>query len=208
VTVSFDRNYDAEDAEPAADRLLRASPEVDRGKETADRAETGPGTGDRAFGELVLENAELYRRIAAQDKTIAQLRQRADRSDARFHAWANEMAIRDEAQAKREEALTDRIAELERKPADSPAASDPRGAERRLSEPENAGEESGQEGRKRTRLSNEFIGIGMAASVEAVTAIADPTPSNLIIGALGMVSAGIPWIRKLREAGSGDRPQD
>lgn len=208
--MSFDRNQDAEDVASPADRPVQAAPGLDHDRETANRTEATPGSEvrDRALGELVSENADLYRRNAEQDRAIKQLQARLDRSEARFRAWADDVALRSEAQAKREEALTDRITELERRLADTPGTGDPRGSERRLSEPVSARAESGQNEHKRTRLSNEFIGIGAAASVEVVTAIADPTAPSLIIGALGMVATGIPWIRKLREASHGDRTTD
>jgi hypothetical protein len=205
--VSFDRNLDAV---PAADPPLRRPGDFNHAKETAEGTEADADSSlrDRVITGLVAENADLYRRNTARAKLIHQLQTRLDRSEARFHAWADEMAVRDEARAKREEALTERVAELEHQRADRPAANDPLGAQRRLDKPDSARAENDQHERKRAMPSNEFIGIGIAAGVEAVTAVGDPTPSNLLIGALGMVATGVPWIRKIREAGHGDRPRE
>jgi hypothetical protein len=81
---------------------------------------------DRAVGELASENADLYKLIDA-------LKSEMKADQAKFRAWAKEIAVRDEAREasdeardKREEALTNRIAELERRPAEKPAA-DPGG---------------------------------------------------------------------------------
>jgi hypothetical protein len=207
--VSFDRNYDADDAEPAADHSPPAAHDFPHAKDAGKRAgpELAESPRDRAMGELAAENADLYRRNAAQDKMIQTLQARLDRSEARFHAWADRMAANSEAQAKREEALTDRVAELERALADRTTRTDPLGAQRRIDQPDRAGAESGQHERRRGIPSNEFVGIGMALGVEAVTAVADPTPSNLLIGAMGIVATGIPRIRKIREADDDDRPR-
>lgn len=207
--MSFDRNHDAEDVQQSADQPLRTVSAADQREKMTGGEETGlkRGARDWAIGELAAENADLYRRNAEQGLAIQKLQARLDRSEARFRAWADEMAVRDEARSRREEALTDRIAELEHKLADRPEATDPRGSERRLTEPDSARAEASHHERKRASPSNEFIGIGIAAGVEVITAVADPSPSNLVVGALGMVATGIPWIRKLREADSGDRPQ-
>jgi hypothetical protein len=207
--VSFDRNHDTDSVEPAADQSPQAAHDFHHAKETGKRVDVdlADSPQGRAMGELAAENADLYRRNAAQDKVIQTLQARLDRSEARFHAWADRMAANSEAQAKREEALTDRVAELERALADRTSRTDPLGAPRRIDEPDRARAESGQHERKRGIPSNELIGIGMAVGVEAVTAVADPTPSNLLIGAMGLVATGIPWIRKIREADDGDRPR-
>lgn len=214
--MSFDRDHGPDDIGSAVGRPLRAAPGLDRSWEPGGRIETAArsGTRDREIGELASENADLYRRNAEQGRTIEQLQARVDMSEARFRTWAKEMAnredaraVRDEARDKREMALTARIAELERRPAEPSDIIDRRGTERHLGGDETARTECGQRERGRARPSNEFIGIGVAVGVAAGTVAADPTPVNFIIGALGVAGAGIPWIRKLREAGDGDRPR-
>jgi len=216
MPMSAERTYEGEDIEAAPVRPLRADPGLDRGRETGGWVELAAENGarDRTIRELGSENADLYRRNAEQGKTIEQLQARTDRSEERFRAWAKEMAnredaraARDEARAKREEAMIDRIAELERRLAEKPGDDDPGGPERRVGGQEIARSEGGRRERGRGRASNEFIGIGAAVGVEVVTAVADPSGPSLLIGALGIVATGIPWMRKLREAGNDHRPR-
>lgn len=207
--MSADRAYD-EDVDAPLRRPLRAAPGLGRCEETHNSVElVAENTAlDRAIGKLAVENADLYRSNADQAKTVERLQTRLDKSEDRFRAWAKEMAnredaraARDEARDRREEALIGRINELERRLGER----DPGGPDRRVGSEELARVENGRQERGRARPSNEFIGIGTAVGVAAGTVAADPTPVNFIIGAVGIMGAGIPWIRKLREAGNGDR---
>ena len=65
--------------------------DAERGEQTVEKIRAMGGTADFI--------------AAAQSKLIQQLQTRLDRSEARFHAWADEVPLRDDARAKREEAL-------------------------------------------------------------------------------------------------------
>jgi hypothetical protein len=177
VPVSADSpdDWDADEVEPGPD--ASREPGLD--------AVTG-----RAFGELVAENAELYKRV---DSLEAQLKLRDDR----FYTWTREFA-RDK------ETLKSSIEQLQRAAAELRAAHGGGTTPSRLEETASVdGERDGRH--RRPRVSNEFIGIGAALGVEAVTAVTDPTAPSLIAGALGVLATGIPWIRKLKEERDADR---
>jgi predicted nuclease with TOPRIM domain len=67
----------------------------------------------RAFGEIASENAELHKRVG---KLTAEL----ELEKARHDAWAKEMSVRDRMRSSREEALTSRVEDLERRLAQRP----------------------------------------------------------------------------------------
>lgn len=228
--MSFDRLGDGEDVETSPARPLRAAPGLDRGGETGRRLELAEiGGRDRAVAELAAENADLYRhnadlyrRNAEQAKTIERLQARldmaearADRADGRFRAWAKEMANREDARAARDEArdklvgeLINRIHDLEHRDAERPRDDDMGGPERRVGSQKATSSERSRQEHRRPRVSNEFIGIGSAATVAVGTVVADPSPVSFIIGAAGIVGAGIPWLRTLRKANKdADRPR-
>ena len=217
--MSFDRTYDAEDIEPAAVRPLRAAPGLERGRETGGRGETDAGRGprDRATGELASENADLYRRNAEQGRTIEQLQARLDMSEARSRAWAGEMAnredvraARDEARDKREEALTGRIAELERRDSGDGSA-----LAGRLEEPSAARAESVRLERTRGRPSDAKIAVGVAWASIALSAVAQATgtPETATLAAyatevIAAAAAHVALYREHRKASRGDRTRD
>jgi transposase-like protein len=214
VPVSGDRFHDGDDAEASSRRPLRAAPGLDRNTDAGGRrveVATQNGTQDRVIGELATENADLYRRNADQAKTIERLQARLDMSEARFRAWAKEMAnredaraARDEARDKREEALLGRINDLAHEVKELRGANDGAGLASRIEKKASAEGERDQRPRP-PRPSDQFIGMGAAVSVEALTAAIDPTPPNLLIGAVGIIGAGIPWMRRLKEDRDADR---
>lgn len=201
--------------------------------EAPTRADKNPGPGpapahgerDRAIAELAAENAELYRKnadqakkIAEQDKTIEGLKARVDKAEAwadmtdkRWRAWAKEMAnrdderaARDEARDKREEALIGRINEVERVIVEVRRANDGAAGPSRIEKRASAEGERRHERPRPSKPSDSLIALGTAVSVEALTAAVDPTGPNLLIGAVGIIGASIPWIRNLKEKRDAD----
>ena len=148
--MSFDRLHAGEDNEPVPDRAPRPAPGSDQSRKgQGTRADRGPDTGSRAelaaenaslaraVGELTSENADLYKRIDALQAELKVGQAKIKDEQDRFRAWVKaisnrdaERDLRDEARNKREEALADRVAELERRDADRTVAADSGSAER------------------------------------------------------------------------------
>jgi hypothetical protein len=214
--MSADRFYDAEDAEASPAREPRRLPRPEHGTETRARHELAAenaGLG-RAVGELAAENAELYKRISVLE---GKLRNEQDR----FRAWAREVsnhederAARDEARAKREENLADRLAELERR-LDGEAAHGPGEAEQRIEDRDPARAEAGRRGHGRASPSNEVIAIGVAWAAVAASALGQvkgmpeiATVASYAAEGAAVAASHVALYRKRKEAGSGDRPQN
>lgn len=145
----------------------------------------------RAVGELAVENADLYKKVG--DLTHALKMEKA-----RFGAWAKEAARdRDEMTARLDEtaaaneALTTRLANLERRLADYPPNGGP-GAPDRLVGAQSGyeGEKSGQRSRKKLP-SDEAINLGAAITGTAVQALGDWLGTTPAADAAGIVGGGI-----------------
>lgn len=229
--MSFDRFDDGKGAEASPGRPLPAAPGLDQpiqqngrrmdhapSHEAPTRADKNPGSGpgpeagerDRAVAELAAENAELYRQNAAQAKLIERLQARADKAEAwadmtdkRWRAWAEEMSVRDRMRNSREEALTSRVEDLEQIVVELRGANDGAAGPSRIEKRASAEGERHERPRP-SKPSDSLIALGTAVSVEALTAVVDPTPPNLLIGAIGVIGASIPWIRNLKEKRDAD----
>jgi hypothetical protein len=147
---------------------------------------------------LAAENAELYKRV---DHLEHQLKQK----DARFEAWAREMAWPEEVMKSRMEKLEHALTELS-------ASRDPRG--RRVDEPGTfAGEKSQPEPGRSGKAASEIAALGAAAGslAGAIGAVAGSTVSadagGIAGGVLGIFGAGVALVHKLREEGREDRRQ-
>jgi hypothetical protein len=198
----------------------RARPSPDRDPEMADQPPPAPAPDKdperaeftRAIGELASENADLYSKV---DRLTVQLKN----EKARFSAWAEEVTSRDNAlisrideQATSSEALAARLADLEAKQA---GKGDPGEAAQWIRGGETRGEQRDKEPKDRSRMSNEFIAVGVAVGGGALTlagVVLGTTPAmdatGLAISAMGIAGAGLPWIRKVREGRNADRPDD
>jgi hypothetical protein len=209
---------------PADKPRARPSPDRDPGK--ADQPPRAPAPDKdpekaeltRAVGELASENADLYRRNAALDKKVTRIEAELKTEKDRRTAWSAEVARERshaagclEAQTKINEALAARLADLEARQADKGA---PGEAARRVGSGEVPGGERSEKTVSRPRMSNEFIGVGVAAGGGFLTAVSVvlETPvaadvTGLIISALGIGGASIPWYRKLRKDRNGDRSE-
>ena len=176
----------------------------------------------KAVGELASENADLYQKVG--DLTHALKVEKA-----RFSAWGKEVA-RDREQAASDkaemtdrldkalvmnEALADRVADLERKLADASPAAGTGVPERRISAPEGVARQTDRKHLRRLKPSNEVIAVGTMGVSTAATVAADVLGSAVagdtagIAGnALGLVAAVIALSRKNREDKKhGHRPQ-
>jgi hypothetical protein len=234
VPVSFDRLHDGEDIEPTPDRAPRPAPGLDQSTEGQDTpADRGPDTRSRAelstenaslaraVGELASENADLYKRIDALQADLKASQAETKTEQDKFRAWAKaisnrdaERDLRDEARAKREEALTGRVAELERKDAVRSDTIDSDGTERWLGKHKIAPSENDQHKHRPGRPSNEIIAVGAAwvafgLSIYSQVKGTSDAASLATYGAEGttLLAAHIALFRKHGEAGSGDRSQ-
>jgi hypothetical protein len=183
VGVGVDRDWDGEFDESTPNRDVPAAPGL----------ETRYG---RAIGELAAENAELYKRV---DYLEAQLKQK----DARFDAWAREMAWREEEMKTRLERLEH--ANAERITPGMPAR---RVGERATPEAE---KQTGPEP-ARQKASDQFIaasvgwgGVALTAAGEMLgtTAAADFTTLAGQVATAG--AATLAWMRWRKEARDADR---
>jgi hypothetical protein len=198
--------------------------------QTADRA---PGNDERAEAagessnkneltkavlELAGENADLYRKNAAQDQQIARLEADLHREKARHATWAKEISARDEARDKRDEVtgqliadLGAELAELRQQLADQ-AGSDGSGKlPDRFEKTVERGKQKQAPSLDRAKPSNEFLNVEVAvgSGVLAVTGIAIGTvpaadTAALLTSVLAIGGAAVPWWRKRREDRNAD----
>jgi hypothetical protein len=195
------------------------------------QAKDEPGKDElvRAVVELAAENADLYRKNAAQDQQIARLETAIGSEKARHAAWAQEISARDEARDKREaareareqtrdkllEEQADLVAELRAEIAELRQRSSVAGSgvpERRASTTKTFdAEASGQKPRK-GGISDEWLGLGAAVTQTVLTAAGDwlgttvaQDATGIAGGAIGIGAAGIAWVRKHREDKNADR---
>jgi hypothetical protein len=206
---------------PADKPQARPSPDRDPGR--ADQPPRVPAPDKdpekaeltRAVGELAAENADLYNKV---DRLTADLKT----EKARFSAWSKEVTSRDNAlhsriddQAIVNEALATRLADLEAKQTDKAEVGGTSESQRRVRTRETAEKETDEATLDRRKPSNEFIAVGVAVGGGALTLagmVVGTTPAmdatGLAISAIGIAGAGIPWVRKFREGGNADRPED
>jgi hypothetical protein len=176
----------------------------------------------RVVGELASENADLY-------KQVGELTHALKVEKARFSSWARhvernrEEAAQDRARmAERldnvlalNEALADRVTELERKLADQAPATSVGAPGRRIGEQEAVTRQTDRKHLRRLKASNEIINVGTLGVSTAASVAADVLGSAVagdaagIAGnALGLVAAVIALSRKSREDKKhGHRPQ-
>jgi hypothetical protein len=133
----------------------------------------------RAVGELAAENADLY-------KKAGDLTQALKAGKGRFAAWSKhvdrdrEQAASDKAEMTdrldgalaMNEALADRVADLERKLADSSPATVAGAPERRIDVQEGVARQTDRKQLRRLKPSNEIIAVGTIGVSTAATVLA------------------------------------
>ena len=179
---------------------------------------TGPSSPD-AVGELASENADLYRQLG--DLTHALKTEKA-----RFASWAERAAADREAAARDKagmagrldqalemnEALADRVTDLERRLADLAPAGGAGAPERRIDSPEGAERQTGRKHLRRLKASNEVINVGAMGVSTGAAVLADVLGSaaagdaaGIAGNALGLIAAVIALSRKRTEDKDGHR---
>jgi hypothetical protein len=175
----------------------------------------------KAVGELAAENADLYRKLG-------ELTQAQKTDQARFGAWAREVA-RDREQAAQDkaqlaerldkalamnESLADRLTELEQKHADQSPVTSVGAPERRIGAEEGTARQTDRKHLRRLKVSNEVIAVGTLGVSTAATVVADvlgTAAAGDAVGiggnALGLVAAVIALSRKRTEGKDEHRTQ-